>query len=132
MVTTTVSTTTITIQADINLGTTTQGTTTPDTTTGGVILIITKEVLTARTTLDIIRDTTTVLDSRMEIIKDIVQTTPTPISIILATKDTILKIPLTAHTMTGSTTKDITKDDTTIIRLSTAELLALRRIRINK
>jgi hypothetical protein len=89
-----------------------------------------------RTTLDIIQDTTTVLDIRMEIIKDIVQTTPALIRIIPATRVTIpttpLTTPLTTLLMTGSTTKDITKADTTIIHLFTTELMTSRKTRISK
>lgn len=138
-----VSMTTTTIPSDINLATTTLPTTTKDTmtldtttptdiTTGGVILIIMKEVHMARSTLDIIQDTTTVLDIRMGIIKDIVQTSPALIRIIPATKVTINTTPLTTLLMTGCTTKDITKADTTIIHLFTTELVTLRKTRISK
>jgi hypothetical protein len=139
------TTTTTTIPSDINLVTTTLPTTTQDTitldtttpidiTTEGVILIIMMEVHTAPTTLDIIQDTApTVLDIRMGIIKDIMQTIPTLIRIIPATKHTILTIPLTTLLiMTGSTTKDITKADTTIILLLTTELMMLRQTSISK
>lgn len=139
MVTTVVPMTTTTIHWDINLATTTLPTTTQDTitpdptttiriTTGGVILTLTKEVLTARTTLDIIQDTTTVPDIRTLIIKDIVETSPVLIKIIPTTKVTILTTPL----MTGSTTKDISKADTPIIRLFTTELMTPRKPRISK
>jgi hypothetical protein len=121
---------TTTIHLDINLATTTLPTTTQDTTTtidittGGIILTITKEVLTARTTLDIIQDTTTVLDILTGIIKDTVQTTPVLIRIIPATKVTTPTTPL----MTGCTTKA----NTTIIRLFTIELITLRKTRTSK
>jgi hypothetical protein len=148
--------TTTTIPPDINLATTTLATTTQDTitldtttpidiTTGGLIQIIMKEVHMVRTTLDmvsttldmdpttldIIQDTTTALDIRMEIIKDIAQTSAALIRIIPATTVTILTTPLTTLLMTGSTTKDITKADT-IIHLITTELMTLRKTRISK
>lgn len=131
-------TTITTIPSDTSLRATTQPLTTKDTTTMHItteetILIITTEVPTVHTTLDITQDITIILDIRMEIIKDIVQTIPASIRLILATKDTILTtLESILLTMKDSTIKDITKVDYTTTRLPTTELIMSRQARINE
>jgi hypothetical protein len=131
-------TTTTTIPSDISavttiLPATTLDTTTVDYTTEGTTPVITTEVPKAHTTRDITQDTTTIPDIRMEIIKIIIQTILTLIRIIWDTKVTTLTtLEGFLLTMTDSTIKDITKVDSTTIRLPSTEIIMSRQAKVSE